>query len=423
MNPGSTGASGSTAAKGRYPLTEARQSGDAPVRPTSATGGGGYSAVARRGPLLAAAAFLALHALVPRMMGTRAVATSFVFLTLAPALAAVAALWRCRLSGFQPMRGWILAAAAMLLWAAGMAASARQDLFLGNPSPAPADSVFLFILYGVPLTWSIASIWNNGEALSVRAIDAVLAATLGVLYFVHSFTLASLDDNPSDDQMAMLIWMFDAENIFLCAGLLMRWHGAASRSERTFFGVAGAYAIVYLGASAWNNHSSSLRGDDGLGTPVDLLMSLPFVVFATLCLLAPTGDGPIVTSSRRRILFVRSASPLFLALALLVVSLFVVRTSYGAGVAGVLVAVLGYGLRTMLGEVRHIEAADGLRDERRSLEALALSDGLTGVRNRRAFDAAFAQEWRARRGSRSNCGPRCRRCASTTPAARTRSSP
>ena len=355
----------------------------------------------RRWPLPLAGGFLLLHAFLPGMLGTRAVAASFVFLVLAPLIAALAAAWRCRIAGFQPSRGWSLAALAMLLWALGMAASARQDLFLGNTAPAPADSVFLFILYGVPLTWSIASVWDAGEALSVRAIDAVLATALGVLYFVHSFTLASLDRDATQEQMDMLMWMFDAENVFLCAGLLMRWFGAASRPERAFFGVAGLYAAVYLVSAGWNNHSSSLRGDTDLGTPFDLLISIPFVVFATACLLVKQADGPMTLPSRRRIHFVRSASPLAMALALLVVSLFLVRLNYGVGVAGILVAVLGYGLRTMLSEVRHIETEQGLREEQRSLEALALSDALTGVANRRAFDAAFAQEWhRAMRSRR-----------------------
>ena len=64
----------------------------------------------RRWPLLPAGGFLMLHAFLPGMLGTRAVAASFVFLVLAPLLAALAAAWRCRIAGFQPSRGWSLAA-------------------------------------------------------------------------------------------------------------------------------------------------------------------------------------------------------------------------------------------------------------------------------------------------------------------------
>ena len=282
----------------------------------------------------------------------------------------------------------------MFLWALGMAASARQDLFLGNSASAPADSVFLFILYGVPLTWAIASAGHHGESLVARSIDAILAAALGVLYFVHSFTLASLNGTASDAHMDMLVWMFDAENVFLFVGLLMKWYGSNERAERTFFGVLSVYAGTYLVAAGGNNHLIALREDSTLGTAFDAIVSLPFWVFSGLCLLSPDTSTPWSPPPRRRVHFIRSASPLAMALALLVVSLFVVRFKYGEGVAGILIAVLGYGLRTTLSQLRHIETEEGLRSEQRSLEMLALSDALTGVGNRRAFDNAIAQEWR-----------------------------
>ena len=354
----------------------------------------------KKWPLLLAGTFLVLQAILPGLAGKHAIAASFCFLVLAPLLATAAAVWRCRCAGFQPSRGWSLAALSMLLWTLGMAASARQDLFLGNSAPAPADSVFLFILYGVPLTWAIASAWHDGEVLAVRSIDAILAVALGVLYFVHSFTLASLDGDATDAQMEMLVWMFDAENVFLFSGLLMKWFGANDRAERTFFGVLSVYAGIYLLAAGCNNHLSSLRDDSNLGTPMDILLSIPFVVFATLCLLVPDTGAPLSPPPRRRVHFIRSASPLAMALALLVVSLFVARFNYGEGVAGILIAVLGYGLRATLSQLRHIETEEGLRSEQRSLERLALSDGLTGVGNRRAFDSALAQEWRRATRSR-----------------------
>ena len=349
----------------------------------------------KKWPLGLAGVFLTLQVILPGMAGAHAIPTAFCFLVLAPLLATLAAAWRCRSASFRPAAGWSLAALSMLSWTLGEVASARQYVFLRNLAPGPADSVFLFILYGVPLTWAIASTWQVGETLAVRAIDAVLAATLGVLYFVHTFSLASLDGPASDAGMEMLVRMFDAENVFLFAGLLMKWHGANERAERTFFAVLSVYAGVYLVAAGCNNHLVALREDIGLGTPYDVLVSISFVVFATLCLMVSDGGAPLSPPPPpRRVHFIRSASPLAMALALLVVSLFVVRFKYGEGVAGILIAVLGYGLRATLSQLRHIETEEGLRSERRSLEALALSDALTGVSNRRAFDNALAQEWR-----------------------------
>jgi len=94
---------------------------------------------------------------------------------------------------------------------------------------------------------------------------------------------------------------------------------------------------------------------------------------------------------------VHSASPLFLAGTLLIVSLFLIRVDYGFGAAGVLVAVLGYGLRSTAAQMRHIERADVLQRDRSELQAIAWTDALTGVANRRFLDRALAGGWRSER--------------------------
>jgi PleD family two-component response regulator len=54
-------------------------------------------------------------------------------------------------------------------------------------------------------------------------------------------------------------------------------------------------------------------------------------------------------------------------------------------------AVLGYGLRTTLTQVRHIERGEILQRERFELQAIAWTDALTGVGNRRFVEHALAR--------------------------------
>jgi len=54
-------------------------------------------------------------------------------------------------------------------------------------------------------------------------------------------------------------------------------------------------------------------------------------------------------------------------------------------------AVLGYGLRTTLTRVRHIERGEILQRERFELQAIAWTDALTGVGNRRFVEHALAR--------------------------------
>lgn len=55
---------------------------------------------------------------------------------------------------------------------------------------------------------------------------------------------------------------------------------------------------------------------------------------------------------------------------------------------------LGYGLRSILSQVKQIEAQDKLRNDHTAMVELALRDSLTGVHNRRAFEEAIEREWR-----------------------------
>jgi diguanylate cyclase (GGDEF)-like protein len=76
---------------------------------------------------------------------------------------------------------------------------------------------------------------------------------------------------------------------------------------------------------------------------------------------------------------------------LLVVSSLVLRSDRGFAVAGFVAATLGYGLRSVLTQVRSFERQD-------QLGQLARVDPLTGLANRRQFDETLRREWnRARR--------------------------
>jgi diguanylate cyclase (GGDEF)-like protein len=96
---------------------------------------------------------------------------------------------------------------------------------------------------------------------------------------------------------------------------------------------------------------------------------------------------------------VLTASPQLLALSILVVAIFLMRDRFAWGAAGVVVALLGSGLRGVLGEVRRAQIEAQLRDDQIRLAQLAHIDALTGVANRRAFEEAYVRAiaFRARR--------------------------
>ena len=343
----------------------------------------------RKAPLLWFA-LVPAHACVIALAGPHAMGASYAVLVLAPVLALAAAFRRGVGIGPQANRAWIMVAFAFLLWALGMAASARQDLLLGNDGPAPYDSMLFYELYAIPLAWVIATPSSERQAGMVRCIDAILASVLGALFYIYTYSVAHDPSLSTLDQARHLVWLFDIENVFLLLCATARRWGADAPGDRQFFTVLVIYLGLYAAVAALNNHVMSIEFGLDVGGYADLILTTPFLVFAAALALPPDAAYQPLPLAWRG--YVRSASPLSMCAALLGLSLVLVRTHYAAGVAGVLVAVVSYAVRSVFREVGQITEHAQLEDDRSALQTLAVTDALTGIGNRRAFDAALERE-------------------------------
>lgn len=331
-------------------------------------------------PVLFSLLYLMCHALAITIFADRAMIISFSFLVAAPVIAAGVCFWRARKVGYSLTRGWTALGLAALLWAAGMALNMRQEVFLQNLNATPGDSMLMYVLYGVPLTFAIASTDEN--IWYIRLIDGVLAAVLGYLYFVHTFSLATAQ-GASEEGLANLRTMFDLENIFIVLFSLIRYVTSTVPARRQFFRVLAIFSLVYMLTAAYINHVQP--EDTDFGGLSDLVIDIPFLVLIMAASIS-AGSTFHVKASRRISLVVHAGSPLVMPVTLLLVSGFVVRSHLALGIAGFVIATLGYGLRSVLIQVRAYE-------ERDRFNALARVDELTGVSNRRQFDETLAMEW------------------------------
>jgi len=330
--------------------------------------------------------YLICHGLAITILAAQAMLVSFVFLVAAPVIAAGVCIWRSRSVGYSLTKGWTALGLGVLLWAVGMALNMRQEVFLQNLNATPGDSMLLYVLYGVPLTFAIASTDEN--IWYVRLIDGVLAAVLGYLYFVHTFSLAT-QDGATGDGLIKLRTMFDLENIFIVLFSLIRYVTSTVPHKRQFFRVLAIFSLVYLLTAAYINHIQP--EDTDFGGLSDLVIDVPFLVLIMAASIR-SDSAFHVKASRRVSLVVHAGSPLVMPVTLLLVSGFVVRSHLGLGIAGFVIATLGYGLRSVLLQVRVYE-------ERDRFNQLARVDDLTGVSNRRQFDETLAAEWRRLRRS------------------------
>jgi diguanylate cyclase (GGDEF)-like protein len=332
-------------------------------------------------PVLFSLLYLMCHALAIAIFAREAMIVSFVFLVAAPVIAAGVCFWRAREVGYSLTKGWTALGLGVLLWAAGMALNMRQEVFLQNLNSTPGDSMLMYVLYGVPLTFAIASTDEN--MWYVRLIDGVLAAVLGYLYFVHTFSLATAQ-GATEEGVANLRTMFDLENIFIVLFSLIRYVTSTVPSKRQFFRVLAIFSLVYMLTAAYINHVQP--EDTDFGGLSDLVIDIPFLVLIMSTSIS-AGSTFHVKASRRISLVVHAGSPLVMPVTLLLVSGFVVRSHLALGIAGFVIATLGYGLRSVLIQVRAYE-------ERDRFNVLARVDELTGVSNRRQFDETLATEWR-----------------------------
>ncbi|MBD8897789.1 GGDEF domain-containing protein [Rhodanobacter sp. DHG33] len=344
-----------------------------------------------------AVAFIVLHGAMIVWLPGHAMGVSYAFLLAAPMMATVAMFYHHRQR--QPAHpGWILAAASMGLWTLGMLASCIQDMTVATYVLAPAAVMLIYTLYGVPITYAIATVGTDASTWSQRAIDAFLALALGLLYFGLIQALNALNIVGNDVSPPLIAHLFDLENAYLAITALIRFFASDSRQQREFFGVLVVYTLSYALVAFYYNHHVALDAAPQTGSLYDLMVDVPFLLLAVSGLSPPRQDAPYPSPALAR--FVRTASPQLLALSVLVVAIFLMRHRFAWGAAGVVLVLLGSGLRSVLGEVRHAQIEGQLRDDQMRLAELAHIDVLTGVANRRAFEEAYARAtaFRARRG-------------------------
>lgn len=345
-----------------------------------------------------AGAFIVLHGAAIACLPAHAMGASYAFLMAAPVLAMLAMLHRHRYrQPLSPHPGWALVAASLVLWSLGMLASFFQDVVLGVDVLAPASTMLVYTLYGVPITYAIATVGADASTWAQRGIDAFLALALGLLYFGLIQALNALNVVGNDVSPPLIAYLFDLENVYLAITALIRFVASDSRGQREFFGVLLTYTVSYALVAFYYNHHVAMDVAPQTGSFYDLVIDVPFVLLAASSLLPPWQSMPQPSPALAR--FVRAASPQLLALSILVVAIFLMRHRFALGAAGVVAALLGSGLRGALGDVRRAQVEVQLRDDQIRLAELARVDALTGVANRRAFEEAYARAtaFRARR--------------------------
>lgn len=273
--------------------------------------------------LLAAAAVVAAHALALTIMPSYGMAASYVFFFSSAALAMASVVFAWQRSGTPRDRRWWLLFASLALWTVGMSLSARQNYVLENSNPAPGDSMFFYILYVLPVLVTVSSAPVAARKHWATVIDLVLASLLGVLFYVRTFSIVSLEGAMGTKQALEVAYMLDFENVCLAIAALLRYIATDRADDHFFFRGVTAFFVTYAFSGFFYNHFVALNGHPEFGTSSwDALLDLPFLaLFASAVTRQPRRHWhPPVYVIR----FVQSASPTFLAMSVLGFGLMVI---------------------------------------------------------------------------------------------------
>jgi diguanylate cyclase (GGDEF)-like protein len=342
--------------------------------------------------LIVAAAVVAAHAIALVALPALGMSISYAFFFSVAALAMVSVVVAWRRSGAPRDRRWWLLLASLALWTVGMSLSARQNYVLENSNPAPGDSMFFYILYVLPVLVSVSSAPVAARKKWAMAIDLVLATLLGVLFYMRTFSIVSLEGAMGTQAAVDVAYMLDFENACLAVAALLRYVATDRAEDHYFFRGVTAFFVTYAFSGYFYNHYVALGGHPEFGTsPWDTLLDLPFLVLfvAAVTRMPQRHWHPPVYLVR----FVQSASPTFLAMSVLGFGLMLIPGYPVLGIGGAIAAVVGIGLRGTLAQVDLVEEEFRLVRSRDELQGLVFVDSLTGLANRRALDERLLREW------------------------------
>ncbi|HUN72381.1 MAG TPA: GGDEF domain-containing protein [Steroidobacteraceae bacterium] len=319
---------------------------------------------------------------------------AYILMMIAPLLAAAAAFRRGRLHAPAIRSSWYAIAWSLAIWAAAAFVNLWQEMILHRPDEVNRWAMLAFNLAVVPTTFMLATDWQLRGRQLLRVVDALVALALGYAYFLYTWHAMTGQAGKLDAGVIDLAWLLDLQNLYLSAAGCARWYAAEDRDERDLFRTYAAYKLLYFVIVLINDHI--FAPNPAYGPEYGTIITLAFAVLAGFALRSPS-TSPVRPVSPLVVNVVRGGSPILLALALLAASLFLVRVDYLWGCIGILIAVLGLGVRVTLSQVLQMERDNALRRETSALKTMAWTDALTGIPNRLFFTEALGRLWRGER--------------------------
>ena len=298
---------------------------------------------------------------------------------------------------------WFLAAASFTLFIAGY-----LSLLYGHlpRSGAYGTSIhaLLFAFRGLPFLFALCKSEDGEEPSAFAWIDGAQLVLICFLFIAVLFPGFSMDQHASRPplQYFAAIHYLDVENFLLLALATARLYAARSIDDK-----------VYCRALCWFlwpmnfiwfflTHLAIFKWDVPAGSAWFVLADLPIICFAAMTVfpfrfrIERETSGHVGAAA-----LIRIGSSVFLPVSVLLLSLAVASAGHFALIPVIcsMLAIFLFAIRSSYLQFRYQKSQSRLIDARNVMEMISHTDPLTGVHNRRWFDAALLREWkRAQRG-------------------------
>lgn len=289
---------------------------------------------------------------------------------------------------------WAFPAAAFLLWAAAYAAIAwLQSVVDADAAHARIDTL-LFALRGVPWLLLLARTGEGASGRRLRRIDTAQALLFALVALLLLFPrIAAGGAAPVTDALALSY--HDVQDVALALLAIVSYRAQPAGADRRFLAAPAWLLASYALDALVMNHLVIARHAPPPGSPLFLLGSLPLLIFIAVVLRGrAAAPRPAAAAHGHAAAAVRLLMPAALGTATLAMAFAIARTAFAPGLIAGLAALILYAARAAATQARLAQAQRALTAARDRMEQLAQIDFLTGLPNRRRFDAAIQAEWR-----------------------------
>ena len=287
----------------------------------------------------------------------------------------------------------MLVSAGLGLGVLSFALTLYRECILRVPDGITGVQDVTLLLRGLPFLMAVSLSDRDHSKISARldCAYAVLAAGLAWIAMQLPFAMPGGGYSPVSTDVALALIV--GANLLVAALVTVRCFGGGEAMDVRFFRMVAAFLWANALVTCWVNFYAIRRWQVLPGSAVLALGDLP-VLGLLVGLYSFDARRPARVAKIEGVAVADIVGSLFVPFWILLLAMAVAPHHLVLGMAGVAANFALFGVRSVSMERNSFQVQQELLEANRSIQDQALSDGLTGIANRRNFDLTLEREWK-----------------------------